>query len=57
MTLPALTGEGHAPDLPSALPRNYVHGLAIALGAVWSAALALIVAQTARHRKEKDPSP
>ena len=57
VALPALTGKVRAPDLPSALPRNYVHGLAIALGAVWSAALLLVAAQTARRGKEKDPSP
>jgi hypothetical protein len=57
VALPALTGKGRVPDLPSALPRDYVRGLAIALGAVWSAALVLIAAQTVRRRKEKDPSP
>ena len=55
--LPALTGKGREADLPSALPRDYVHGLAVALGAIWSAALVLIVAQTVRRREEKDASP
>lgn len=57
VTLPALVGAGLAADLPSALPRNYAQGLAIALGSIWAVALALIVAQTVRRRRGKVSSP
>ena len=57
VTLPALIGAGRAADLPSALPRDYVRGLAIALGCVWAAALVLIAVRTARRGKGKVDSP
>jgi hypothetical protein len=57
VALPVLTGNGRAADLPSALPRDYAHGLAIALGLIWFSALVLTVARTARRRQDKDASP
>jgi hypothetical protein len=57
VALPALIGAGRSADLPSALPRNYVQGLAIALGSIWAVALVLVVARTVRRRKGKVDSP
>lgn len=56
VTLPALIGVGHAADLPSALPRDYARGLAIALGSIWTVALVVIVVivvRTARRGNGK----
>jgi hypothetical protein len=43
VALPFLLGFGRQADLPSALPRNYLGGYAIVLGAIWLAATAAIV--------------
>ena len=53
VALPPLLGPGHV-GLPSALPRDYARGLAVALGLIWTTALAVIVARTVRRRKGKD---
>jgi hypothetical protein len=52
--LPALLGNGHSSDLPSALPRDYAHGLALVLGLVWLTALVLIAVRIARRRRGRE---
>jgi len=42
VSLPVLLGE-RAPDNPSLLPRDYLLGLAVALGLTWLAAAALVL--------------
>jgi hypothetical protein len=43
VALPFMLGFGRIPDNPSALPRNYLGGYAIVLGAIWLVATAMIM--------------
>lgn len=56
VALPFVLGYGRAPDLPSALPRAYGRGLALALILTWLAAAVTILVRAAalraRNRKE-----
>jgi hypothetical protein len=51
VALPFMLGYGRTADLPSALPRDYLGGYAIVLGAIWFTATALIV-----HRQLRSAS-
>jgi hypothetical protein len=57
VALPAVLGYGRAPDLPSALPRNYGRGLLIVLGLIWLAAGAALTIQTIRRRRHAASPP
>ena len=48
VALPFILGYGRTPDLPSALPRDYLGGYAIVLGVVWLTAAVLIVRREIR---------
>lgn len=51
IAVPFLLGFGRQPDLPSALPRNYLGGYAIVLGAIWAVATVVIVWRELRPRR------
>lgn len=53
VSLPALTGRGRSPDLPSALSRDYLRGWLIFLALIWIAALAVIIARRIRHQPNR----
>ena len=50
VALPFMLGYGRIADNPSALPRNYVGGYAIVVGAIWLGAAALIARRELRKR-------
>ena len=49
---PAVRGYGRLPTNPSVLPRNYSHGLALTLLAVWLAAAAVAVIRIGLRRSQ-----
>lgn len=53
VALPLVLGFGYHADVPSALPRDYVGGYALVLGAIWLGAVALLV----RRRLTAHPLP
>lgn len=60
VALPLILGFGRSADLPSALPRNYVGGYALVVGATWLAATVLFLytmRRRSRHRSaQKQPA-
>ncbi len=59
---PFVLGYGRTPDLPSALPRNYLGGYAIVLAAIWTPATALVLyreiqAPKMSHHAGASPNP
>jgi hypothetical protein len=53
---PLVRGYGRALGNPTSLPRNYGVGLAVVVGAVWLAALAVLVLAPARRPRPPVPS-
>jgi hypothetical protein len=52
VALPGALGYGRSADLPSALPRDYLSGLAIILALIWGAAAAIILVRWRRGKAQ-----
>jgi hypothetical protein len=50
IAVPLVLGYGRIADNPSALPRNYAHGLLLVLAAIWLAAATALAVRQARRR-------
>jgi hypothetical protein len=55
--LPFMLGYGRRPDVPSALPRNYLGGYALTVGAIWLWATLVIVRHRLRPRNSRRQEP
>lgn len=53
IALPSVLRLGYSPDLPSALPRNYAHGLLWYLAVVWFAVAIAIIVTLVRRRAHR----